>query len=45
MATAFPPGLVEDMVRDTVGLDGLAAALDRIVAGGARGRTLVQPGR
>lgn len=45
LATAFPPGLVEDMVRETVGLDGLAAALERIVAGGARGRTLVQPGR
>ena len=45
MATAFPPGLVEDMVRETVGLDGLAPALDRIVAGGARGRTLVRPGR
>jgi acrylyl-CoA reductase (NADPH) len=45
MADAFPPGLVEDMVRETVGLDGLAAALDRIVAGGARGRTLVRPRR
>ena len=45
MATAFPPGLVDDMVRETVGLDGLAAALERIVAGGARGRTLVRPGR
>ena len=45
MATDFPHGLVEAMVRETVGLDGLAAALERIVAGGARGRTLVQPGR
>jgi acrylyl-CoA reductase (NADPH) len=45
MAAAFPPGLLEDMVRDTVGLEGLAEALDRIVAGGARGRTLVRPGR
>ena len=45
MAAAFPPELVESMVRETVGLDGLAAALERILAGGARGRTLVRPGR
>jgi len=45
MVAAFPPELVESMVRETVGLDGLAAALERILAGGARGRTLVRPGR
>jgi acrylyl-CoA reductase (NADPH) len=44
LATAFPSRVVDDMIRDEVGLDQLAPALDRIVAGGARGRTLVRPG-
>jgi acrylyl-CoA reductase (NADPH) len=43
LATAFPPGLLDDMIRDEVGLDQLGPALDRIVAGGGRGRTLVRP--
>jgi acrylyl-CoA reductase (NADPH) len=45
MATAFPPALLEDMVREVVDLDGLLPVLDRIQAGEARGRTLVRPGR
>jgi acrylyl-CoA reductase (NADPH) len=43
MATAFPPALLEDMVREVVDLDGLHRALDRIYAGGSKGRTLVRP--
>jgi acrylyl-CoA reductase (NADPH) len=43
LATLLPLGLVDDMIRDEVGLDQLVPALDRIVAGGAKGRTLVRP--
>jgi len=45
VAGAFPAAVVESMVGETVGLDGLAPALERILAGQARGRTLVRPGR
>ncbi len=44
VATDFPPALVEAMVREEVGLDGLRAVLERVRSGGARGRTLVRPG-
>jgi acrylyl-CoA reductase (NADPH) len=44
MATAFPPALLEEMGGEEVGLDGLSAVLERIQAGGAKGRTLVRPG-
>ena len=43
MGTTFPRARLEDMVHEVVGLDGLAPALERILAGGARGRTLVRP--
>ncbi len=45
MATAFPPTLLDEMVREVVGLDELLPVLDRNQAGEARGRTLVHPGR
>jgi len=45
LAAAFPPALLEAMVEDEVGLDGLAPVLDRNQAGGSKGRTLVRPGR
>ncbi len=44
MATAFPSGLLAEMGSEEVDLAGLAPALERIQAGGARGRTLVRPG-
>jgi acrylyl-CoA reductase (NADPH) len=43
LATTFPLPAVDAMIRDEVGLDQLGPVLDRIVAGGARGRTLVRP--
>lgn len=43
MATAFGPAALEDMVAGEIGLDELRPALDRILAGGARGRLLVAP--
>ncbi len=45
MATAFPARLLEDMVQCELGLAELGPALERILAGGARGRMLVRPGR
>ena len=36
-----PPAL-EDLATDEVGLDGVPGALERVLAGGARGRTLVR---
>ena len=44
MATAFPPAQLDAMVREEVDLEGLAPVLERIHAGGSRGRTLVRPG-
>jgi len=44
MATAFSPDLLAEMGGEEVDLAGLAPALERIQAGGARGRTLVRPG-
>ena len=43
MATAFPGGLLDDMVQCELGLGDLGPALERILAGGARGRMLVRP--
>ena len=45
MATGLPAGLVEDMVAARWAWTGWRPALERILAGGSRGRTLVQPGR
>jgi len=44
MAGAFPPGRLDEMVDAEIGLDDLGPALDRILAGGTRGRVLVEPG-
>lgn len=44
IATAFPPGRLDDTVAGEVGLDDLTPVLERILAGGTRGRTLVVPG-
>ncbi len=44
-AEAWSPDLLEDMVEEEVGLDGLAPALERILEGRVRGRVLVRPGR
>ncbi len=44
LAAAYPAELLDRMVDDQVGLEGLAPALDRVLAGGARGRILVDPG-
>jgi len=43
LATAFPEGLLEDMVLSEVGLEELGPALDLILDGGTRGRVLVRP--
>jgi acrylyl-CoA reductase (NADPH) len=45
MADAFPLGHCEDMVNEEIGLDGLTAALGRVLDGAVRGRILVAPGR
>jgi len=45
MADAFPLGQCEDMVNEEIGLDGLTAALDRVLDAAVRGRILVSPGR
>jgi len=45
LAGAFAPSLLEELVDSEIGLDGLAAALATISAGGVRGRVLVDPGR
>jgi acrylyl-CoA reductase (NADPH) len=45
MAAAFPLGHCEDMVNEEIGLDGLTAALGRVLDGAVRGRILVAPGR
>jgi acrylyl-CoA reductase (NADPH) len=45
MVTAFPAGPLDDMVADEVGLDQLTPVLERVLAGGTRGRTLVDPAR
>ncbi len=44
LATTYPPDLLDRMVDEQIGLEGLAPALDRILAGGTRGRILVDPG-
>jgi acrylyl-CoA reductase (NADPH) len=44
MPDAFPLEHVEEMVHDEVGLDGLTAALDRVLDAAVRGRILVSPG-
>ncbi len=43
MADDYPPELLDSMVDDQIGLDALGPALDRILAGGTRGRILVDP--
>jgi hypothetical protein len=45
MADAFPLGHCEDMVNEEIGLDGLTAALGRVLDAAVRGRILVAPGR
>ncbi len=45
LAGAFDEATLEAMVADEVGLAGLPAALATILAGGVRGRVLVEPGR
>jgi NADPH:quinone reductase-like Zn-dependent oxidoreductase len=45
MVDEFPLHLCEDMVNEEIGLDGLTAALDRMLDAAVRGRILVQPGR
>ncbi len=43
LAGAYDPTLLEGMVDDQIGLEALGPALDRVLAGGARGRLLVDP--
>lgn len=43
IATDFPPGPLDNVVADVVGLDHLAPALAAILAGQVRGRILVTP--
>jgi len=45
MADAFPLAHCEDMVNEEIGLDGLTAALGRVLDAAVRGRILVAPGR
>lgn len=45
LATAFDVETLDAMVAKEVGLDELSEALATIIAGGVRGRILVQPGR
>ncbi len=45
MADEFPLGHCEEMVNEEIGLDGLTAALDRVLDAAVRGRILVSPGR
>jgi putative YhdH/YhfP family quinone oxidoreductase len=45
MAEAFPLAHCEDMVNEEIGLDGLTAALDRVLDAAVRGRILVAPNR
>jgi NADPH:quinone reductase-like Zn-dependent oxidoreductase len=44
MPDAFPLANCEEMVNEEIGLDGLTAALDRVLDGAVRGRILVSPG-
>jgi len=43
LAGAYDPTLLDGMVDDEIGLEALGPALDRVLAGGARGRMLVDP--
>ncbi len=45
MVAEFPLGRCEDMVNEEIGLDGLTAALDRVLDAAVRGRVLVEPTR
>ena len=45
MAEAFPLERCEEMVNEEIGLDGLTAALDRVLDAAVRGRILVAPER
>jgi acrylyl-CoA reductase (NADPH) len=45
MADEFPLDRIEDMVNEEIGLDGLTAALGRVLDAAVRGRVLVEPGR
>jgi hypothetical protein len=45
MSTDYPASLLEEMVEDELGLAQLGPALERILAGGVRGRLLVDPTR
>jgi acrylyl-CoA reductase (NADPH) len=45
MPAAFPLDRCEDMVNEEIGLDGLTAALDRVLDAAVRGRILVEPSR
>ncbi len=45
MAEVFPLDRCDDMVNEEIGLDGLTAALDRMLDAAVRGRVLVEPSR
>ena len=45
MVAEFPLERCEDMVNEEIGLDGLTAALGRVLDAAVRGRILVEPGR
>ncbi len=45
MADAFPLAHCDEMVNEEIGLDGLTAALDRVLDAAVRGRILVNPDR
>jgi acrylyl-CoA reductase (NADPH) len=45
LAETFPLEHCDDMVNEEIGLDGLTAALDRVLDAAVRGRILVAPGR
>jgi NADPH:quinone reductase-like Zn-dependent oxidoreductase len=44
LATDLRPARLEELATDEVDLDGVPAALERILSGGAQGRTLVRIG-
>jgi acrylyl-CoA reductase (NADPH) len=45
LADSFPLERCEEMVNEEIGLDGLTAALNRVLDAAVRGRILVAPGR
>jgi NADPH:quinone reductase-like Zn-dependent oxidoreductase len=45
MGETFPLARCDDMVNEEIGLDGLTAALDRVLDAAVRGRVLVDPSK